>query len=115
MTQSLNDPTSRQTPTSILVDRFLGNRFSEWIKVLAVLLTIIGMVVTITVWANNSHAEIKSWTSEQDYVTKTELKDTMKEQYVPLHEFTKVQQSLKDQKEDLQKIEKKLDQVLEKL
>jgi Tfp pilus assembly protein PilO len=105
----------RQTSASIAVDRALYKRLSDWPKVLAVFLTIVGMAVGMAVWASNSHAEIKGWTAEQDYVTKTELKETMKEQYVPLHEFTKVKQSLEDLKEDSRQIEKKLDKVLDKL
>lgn len=85
------------------------------IKFLTFVITLIGLIVGTALWATNSHAEIKSWTAEQDYVTKQELNTKMKEQYVPLHEFTKVQQSLEDQCDNLDKIEKKLDKVLEKL
>lgn len=115
MTQNATSHNVRQTPTSIAIDRVISNRLSDWPKFIAVFLTIIGMVVGMAIWASNSHAEIKGWTAEQDYVTKTELKDTMKEQYVPLHEFTKVKQSLEDLKSDSGKIEQKLDTVLEEL
>jgi hypothetical protein len=113
--QNMNSPTSRQTPTAIAVDKALSRRTSEWLKYLTVILTVIGMVVCMAVWASNSHADIKSWTAEQDHVTKTELKGVIKEQYVPLHEFTQVKQSLTDLKEDSEKIENKLDRVLDKL
>lgn len=115
MTQNTSSPNTQNTPTSILIDRAVSSRLSDWPKFIAVFLTIISMAVGMAIWASSSHAEIKGWTAEQDYVTKTELKDTMKEQYVPLYEFTKVKQSLEDLKADSGKIEQKLDAVLEEL
>ena len=90
-------------------------RTSDWPKYISLILLVLSLVVGMSIWATNSHAEIKDWTAGQDFVTKQELKEVMKEQYVPLYEFTKVQESLKNLKENTVKIEKKLDKVLEKL
>ena len=92
-----------------------GRISATLLKAIGLFLTIIGMVVCMAIWASNSHAEIKSWTADQDYDTKQEVKETMREQYVPLHQFTKVQQRLEDNKEDLKRIEKKLDRVLDRV
>jgi len=97
------------------VDNAITKRFSVGAKYISLILLSLGLVVSMVIWATSSHAEIKSWTAGQDYVTKQELKQTMKDQYVPLHQFTEVKQSLKDQKEDLEKIEKKLDRILLRL
>lgn len=110
-----HDPVDRNTPTSIAVERAISRRFSEWPKYISLLLTVIALVVGMAIWATNSHAEIKDWTAEQDFVTKTELRSVMKEQYVPLHEFTKVKQSLDDTKAQLEKMDDKLDKVLNRL
>ncbi len=113
--QTMNSPTTRQTPTSIAVDRALSRKLADWPKYLTLFLAVISLTVGMAVWASNSHAEIKDWTAGQDFVTKQELRTVMKEQYVPLHEFTKVKQSLEDHKKNLEKIETKLDKVLDTL
>jgi len=83
----------------------------SWSAVITLLLTVLAMTIGTVVWATSSHAEIKDWTSNQDFVTKS----VVKEQYVPRYEFAKVEQSLKDHKIAHDKIESQLDKVLEKL
>ena len=113
--QNIDSPISRKTPTSIAIDRIMSKKFSDWPKWITLFLLILSLAIGAVMWATNSHASIKSWTAGQDYVTKEELKDTMKEQYVPLHRFTKVEQILKEQGKDLDKIEEKVDKILDKL
>jgi hypothetical protein len=98
--------------TSVIVEDAMNKRMSDWPKYISIFLTIVALTVGMAIWATNSHAEIKDWTANQNFVTKQELRSVMKEQYVPLHEFTKVKQSLEDHGKDLDKIEKKLDNVL---
>lgn len=113
--QNLNSPSSNTTPTSIVVDRAIERRLSNWPAILTFFLTVLGLTVGMAVWASNSHADIKDWTAGQDFVTKQELKNTMKDHYVPLHEFAKVKQSLDDHKVAHEQMEKKLDRVLDAL
>jgi len=112
MTNGSSDSGRSISSTTIAVDRALNKHFSDWPKYISIFLTIITLFVGMAIWATNSHAEIKDWTSGQDFVTKEELKEVMKERYVPLHEFTKVKQSLDDTKIQLNKMETKLDKVL---
>ena len=97
------------------IDHVVNKRSSDWPKYAVLLLSIIASVVGVAIWATGAHASIRDWTAEQDFVTKAELRDVMKEQYVPLHEFTKVQQCLEDQSRQFEKIEIKLDKVLDQL
>ncbi len=108
-----NTATSSVTPTSIVVDRAITQKIGEWPKYVAVLITIIGMIVGATVWASSSHDQLKSFTLERDYATEIEIKNSVKEQYVPKHEFSAMEQNLADQKATLEKIENKLDRILE--
>jgi len=97
------------------INNEVRKHMSEWPKYIVIVLTIISIAVGAAIWATSAHAAIRSWTAEQDFVTKSELRDVMKEQYVPLHEFTKVQQCLDDYRSNLEKMDKKLDKVLDQL
>jgi Tfp pilus assembly protein PilO len=90
-------------------------RASYWPPFVTVMVLLIATAVGVTVWATTEHSDIKAWTAEQDYVTKKELKDTFKEQYVPLHQFTKVEEALENQKDDLKDLKYKMDKVLQRL
>jgi len=81
------------------------------LKILSVLLLLIGMIIGGVVWATNSHASIRDWTSEQDFVTKTELKDVMRERYVKVEDFAIVKQKL----ENLDEKHKMLIKILDKI
>ena len=69
---------------------------SDWTQFIAIVLTMVGMVVGAAIYTTNADAEIKDWTVEQDFVTKEELKEIIKEQYVPKHEFAVVKSELKN-------------------
>ena len=81
-------------------------------RYLATLLGIIGIVVAATVWATTEHSNIKDWTAEQDFVTKTQVTDIMKEQYVPLKEYMVVKTKLDNLCEVTKRIEMKLDRSI---
>ena len=87
----------------------------DWKQTVAVILTIIAMSVGAALWASNAHASIKDWTAEQDFVTKTELREVIKEQYVPRHEFVVVREKLDNTEEKLDTVQKTLDKLSEKL
>ena len=112
MANGSSNPSRTTSSTTIAVNRALNKRLSDWPKYITLFLTVVSLTVGMAIWATSSHAEIKDWTAAQDFVTKEELKEVMKEQYVPLHEFTKVKQSLDDTKIQLNKMESKLDKVL---
>ena len=95
--------------------RIANKRFHDWPKYVTLALAVLTLVVGAAIWATSAHAAIRDWTAEQDFVTKEELRNVMKEQYVPLHEFTKVQQSLDNQTKNLEKLDIKLDKVLDQL
>ena len=68
-----------------------------------VLLTALAMIAGAAVWAAGEHKDIRGWTAEQDYVTKTELKLVIKEQYV----------SQKDYKEDFTRLDERQQAIRE--
>lgn len=84
-------------------------------KFIVTLLTIIAFAIGAVLWAVNSHAEIKEWASGQDFVTRTELKEIMKEQYVPRTDFIRVETKLEEATKTNQKILQSLEEVQEKL
>jgi Tfp pilus assembly protein PilO len=108
-----DDKVVELTRTSI--DNIAIKKLNEWLKYIPIFITIISLSVGAAVWASSAHDSIKSWTLDENSAIKTELKATMQEQYVPLHEFTRVQQCLEDQQNNLEKIENKLDKILDKL
>ena len=109
----------RKTDQTIrTIDDAINKRFSEWPKYITLFLTVLTLAVGMAIWATDAHSDIKTWTAEQDFVTKQELKDVMKEQYVPVKEFVKVQTSLdlhvqqhRQLQESMNKLEKKLDRL----
>jgi len=91
---------------------------SDWPKYIALFLTVLSMAVCMVVWATAAHGEIKDWTAEQQYVTKQELKEVMKERYAPLTEVIKIQTCLEghmDQhiqlKEAIDRLQGQLDRI----
>ena len=82
---------------------------------ITIALTVLTLLIGATVWASSEHAEIKDWTAEQDFVTKTELRDVMKDQDVPKHEFSKVEQSLEDTRDQIIRIQDTLEKMDDKL
>ena len=91
---------------------------SQLPKWLGLLFTLIGLLICAVLWATSAHSEQKAWTAGEIHDTKIELKADAKEKYVPLHEFTAVQQDIKYQsyaitevKSTLKDINKKLDKL----
>jgi septal ring factor EnvC (AmiA/AmiB activator) len=88
---------------------------SKWTDVVAIVLTVLSMMVGAVVWASSQHIELKEWTAEQDFVTQNELKEVIKEQYVPRHEFAIVGQKLENYEDNHKQIIKTLDKLSEKI
>lgn len=88
---------------------------NRWIDVAVVILTLISMLVGAAVWASNQHIDLKEWTAEQDYVTQNELKEVIKEQYVPRHEFAIVREKLENHEDNHLQLIKTLDKLSEKI
>ena len=96
-------------------------KVDTWRSFIGIVLTLITLTAGAVLWASNAHMDIKDWTAEQDYVTKQELKDVIKEQYVPRHEFAIVQEKLEENErqhqalmEMLDKIDRKIDKIQRK-
>lgn len=86
---------------------------SDWPKWAGILLTALSLLVAAAVWASSEHMTIREWTADQDYVTKQELSHSFEKQYVPKADFSRVDQSLCDQKEDIRDIKIKVDKIFE--
>ena len=91
------------------------NPVTDWRQTVAMILTIVTMSVGAALWASSAHADLKEWTVEQDFVTKEELKEIIKEQYVPRYEFVVVKEKLENTEEKLDGLQKTLDKLSEKL
>jgi len=85
----------------------------DWAKWIGILITILSLTVAAVVWASTEHSDIRSWTADQDYVTKQELEKTFEKQYVPKEDFSRVEQSVIDQKEDIKEIKDKVEKIFE--
>ena len=101
--------------TDTKVTKALNSKIQEWKQVLAIIISVCGIVSGVILWATSSHAAIKDWTTGQDFVTKEELKEVMKEQYVPKHEFATVKQKLDDHHKNHQSLMRTLDKMDKKL
>jgi maltose-binding protein MalE len=80
-----------------------------------ILLTIVAFAIGAFSWAVNSHSDIKEWTSEQDFVTKKELKETIKEQYVPVREFMEVKAKIDETSRENKEVMKSLEEIKHEL
>jgi septal ring factor EnvC (AmiA/AmiB activator) len=84
----------------------------DWSKWIPIFITILTLTVGTVAWAVNSSADAK-YAIEQARSVKTELEVRMEKIYVQKSEFSRVEQSLKDQKEDMTEVKSKLDRLLE--
>jgi hypothetical protein len=96
----------------------LDKKISEWPKYVTLFLTFVGMIIGGAIWETNAHVAIKDWTAEQQYVTKQELKEVMKERYAPLTDLIKLQSCIENHlnqqqqlKETLDKFQRQLDRI----
>ena len=87
----------------------------DWKQTIAMLLTVVAMAVGAALWASNAHADIKEWTTEQDFVTQKELKEIIKEQYVKKEDFVIVKEKLENNEKQHVELQKTLDKLSEKL
>lgn len=113
-----NQDTSQIFDTQKAIEHAIETSKSDWKQTIAMVLTVIAMAVGASLWASNAHADIKDWTSEQDFVTKKELVDIIKEQYVKKEQFAIVRQKLishEKQHEQLLRTLEKMDLKLDRL
>jgi len=85
----------------------------SWPKWVGVALTIISLTVACVLWASSEHSDIKEFTTNQDYVNTKDIKEYVNERYVPKESFSRIEENLKGQKEDIGEIKDKLDQIFE--
>ena len=85
----------------------------DWPKWLGVIFTVISLTIAAVVWASTEHDDLKTWTSEQQHVIKQELKQDSKDMFVPKEDFSRVEQCLEDQKEDIRDIKNKVDKIFD--
>lgn len=113
-----DNDTSQLIETQKAIEHAIEVNKNDWRQTIVMILTVIGMAVGAALWATSAHAEIKDWTAEQDFVTKTELTEIIKEQYVKREDFVVVKANLKNlcEKHDqllntLEKMDRKLDRL----
>ena len=86
---------------------------SEWLKWIPIIIAVVSLVTGAVVWANSEHTDIKAWTTQKNYVTTKDLEKSFEKQYVPKEDFSRIEQSIKDQKDDIKEIKEKLDKILD--
>jgi hypothetical protein len=82
---------------------------TDIVKYIGIIITIVGMMIGATLYISNSHADIKSWTLDQDSVKTEQLMKGIEKHYVPKSDFIEVKTDLKHMKSLLERIERKLD------
>ena len=85
------------------------------IKYIGIFLTVITMAIGAVVWASSEHSALKDWTTNTVADTKSEVREEIKEHYVQKQETSRIEQQLKDQKDDIKEIKSMLSKVLDKL
>jgi septal ring factor EnvC (AmiA/AmiB activator) len=85
----------------------------SWSKVVGLIITVIGLTITCVLWAATEHSDIKTFTEQQNYVIQKDIKEHVEDRYVPKESFSRVEQSLQDQKEDIKEIKKKIDKIFD--
>ena len=107
-----------ETETAQAISEAFNKNKSDAKQLLAMFFTVITMVAGIVLWATSSHAQIKDWTSEQDFVTNSQLQEVIKEQYVRQKDFVVLKEKLEnlnDKHTDLINTLEKMDAKLDRL
>lgn len=91
------------------------SRESSNARFIVTLMAIISFAIGAVMWATNSHAELKEWAVGQDFVTKTELKETMKDQYVPLSRFIRLETQLEEATKTNEQVLESLKELKDKI
>ena len=76
------------------------------IKIIVSLIVILGAVAGTILWAVNSHSEIRDWTAEQDYITKTECKEMIRDGYVRKEAFATIKEQINTLKEQIKELKR---------
>ena len=82
---------------------------SDIVKYIGIILTTMAMILGATLYISNSHADIKSWTLDQDSDRTEKMMRDVEKRYVPMEDFIEVKTDLKHMKEMLRRIEGKID------
>lgn len=85
----------------------------SWSKIVGVIVTIVSLTTACVLWAATEHSDIKTWTETQNYVIEKDVKEHVKDRYVPKESFSRIEQSLKDQKEDIKDIKDTINKIFE--
>ena len=86
-------------------------KFSQAITIITFIVSLLIAAVSITVWASNEHAALRSETIEQVDKMKLVIDTKTEKYYVPLHEFRALQQDMKNHKESHIRMERQLDRI----
>ena len=78
-------------------------------KYITIGLTVLGMFVAGILYISSAHADIKSWTLEQNSDRTEQVMKDIDRHYVPKEDFVRIETDLKHIKNSLTKIERKLD------
>ena len=80
-------------------------------KLIALIVTIIGMTAAAVVWAAREHDGIKDWTAERDYATKNEVVEIVEKHYVPTEDFVEVRTKQEYIQKKVDDIDEKVDEM----
>ena len=81
---------------------------SDITKYIALVLTAVGMLVLATWLVSSAHADIKSWTLDQDSVRTEKVLEIVDRYYVSKEDFVRIETKLEAMEKLLDKIDKKL-------
>jgi len=101
------------TKTDDKIEMAIKKNQKDWPKWITIILTVLSFTVAAVVWASSEHSNIKDWTTQQDYVTNQVLSDSFEKHFVPKADFSRIEQNMIDQKEDIGEIKTKVDKIFE--
>lgn len=86
---------------------------SNWTQWVSLLITIITLTVGSVVWAFNREDSIYSFVTTGDKTVEKEIRENVQELYVKKNEFAKIEQCMIDTKQKIDKMEDKIDKLIE--
>ena len=108
-----NTTTTDKIKTEVEKQLLTTKKYPEWTRWIGTFLTVLTLSITAVVWASSEHSSIKSWMLDQSNTIKKELQNDSEKNYVPKEDFSRIDQSIRDQKEDIKEIKDKLDKIFD--
>lgn len=92
------------TPPSL--EQASVKKSSFFIKILPLVISVLVLFGSVVVWAASIEGNVKEWATIQDRAFMERVEKNIENRYVERHEFSRIDESLKNQKDDLEDIKR---------